>query len=63
LGLPALGKDVAAGTTSPGHLEVLIADRDGQLWQRSYTDGDWWGEWHKVAIRPTEQRRRALSWP
>lgn len=46
---PAMLKDVAAGTTSDGRLELLASDDAGGLWQRSYRPGlDDWTTWHRV---------------
>jgi hypothetical protein len=41
-------KDVGSGITSTGRIEILAVDRRGSLWQRSYADQVWWGNWRPV---------------
>jgi hypothetical protein len=46
---PAHLVDVAAGITTPGRLEIVAVDSDGELWGRSYRDGgNDWSTWQRI---------------
>jgi hypothetical protein len=50
LGAPVRMRDIAAGVTSTGHIEVIAVSAEGDLWQKSYADATNWGEWRTIEL-------------
>jgi hypothetical protein len=50
LAAPVPMRDVAAGVTSIGHIEVIAVSAEGDLWQKSYSDDTRWGEWRTIEL-------------
>lgn len=50
LAAPVPMRDVAAGVTSIGHIEVIAVSAEGDLWQKSYSDATNWAEWRTMDL-------------